>query len=297
MNFALNELHVTILNLLLVGVLAIFLGLSLEDVYKFHVAGEVMPATFVAARPLPLNTQISRRPRIFYNAITDRDIFDLAPAPAAVEHEDLQIHLIGTSLLTTGKPFAIIENQSGQESLYRKGDQIVGVGQLLEIEKDRAIILHDGHRVAVEIPRDQPAPVPIAPPPPRHRGLKQPMPLARAMPAPGGVHRIAPNRFLLARSTVDADLQNPAPLFTQIRAIPDMQDGAPRGFRLSEIEPGSVFQQIGLQDGDLLTNVSGQPVGDPMKALAMFQTLHGRSSVTLNVIRAGQPVQLYYSIR
>ncbi len=215
----------------------------------------------------------------------------------AVQHEDLQIHLLGTSLLTNGKPFAIIEDQSGRESLYRTGDQIVGVGQLLEIEKNRAIILHDGHRVAVEIPRDQPAPVPIAPPPPRHRGLKQPMPLVRAMPAPGGVHRIAPNRFLLARSTVDADLQNPAPLFTQIRAIPNLQDGAPRGFRLSEIEPGSVFQQIGLQDGDLLTSVSGQPVGDPMKAIAMFQTLHDRSSVTLNVIRAGQPVQLYYSIR
>lgn len=303
MNFALNELHVTILNLLLVGLLAIFLGLSLEDAYRFHVAGDVVPPASLTASAPVLHQRNFGRPRIFYNAITDRDIFNLAPArEAPVEREDLQIHLLGTSLLTSGRPFVIIEDQSGRQSLYRKGDEISGVGQLLEIEQNRAIVMHNGHRVAVEIPRENsepPAPLPVRRPGRFQRRLMKPSmplaPLARPMPDPG-VRRLAPNRYLLARSTVDADLQNPAPLFTQIRAIPSVQSGGPRGFRLSEIQPGSLFQQIGLQDGDLLTDVSGQPVGDPMKALAMLQTLRGRSSVTLQVIRNGSPVQLYYAI-
>jgi len=75
-----------------------------------------------------------------------------------------------------------------------------------------------------------------------------------------------------------------------------MQHGTANGFRLSEIEPGSVFDQIGLEDGDLLTNVSGQPVGDPLKAISMLQTLGDQSFVTLSVIRDGAPVQLTYTI-
>ncbi len=300
MNFALNELHVTILNLLLVGLLAIFLGLSLEDAYRFHVAGDVVPPASETASAPVLHAQSFRRPRIFYNAITDRDIFNLAPArEAPVENENLPIQLLGTSLLTSGRPFVIIQDQSGQQSLYRKGDEIPGVGQLLEIDQNRAIVLHNGHRVVVEIPHDNsepPLPLPMRRPGHFQRRLMRAPPIPLARPMAPGVRRLAPNRYVLARSTVDADLQNPAPLFTQIRAIPNVQDGSPHGFRLSEIQPGSVFQQIGLQDGDLLTDVSGQPVGDPMKAVAMLQTLRARSSVTLQVIRNGSPVQLYYSI-
>jgi len=300
MNFALNELHVTILNLLLVGVLAIFLGLSLEDAYRFHVAADVVPPAAQTAPTAPiLHPRSFRRPRVFYKAITDRDIFNLAPArEAPAERENLQIRLLGTSLLTSGKPFVIVEDQSGRQSLYRKGDDIPGVGQLLEIEQDRAVVMHNGHRVAVEIPRESsepPVPLMRRPGVFRRRLMKPSAPLALPIPAPG-IQRMAPNRYVLARSTVDADLQNPAPLFTQIRAIPNVQNGGPHGFRLSEIQPGSVFQQIGLMDGDLLTDVSGQPVGDPMKALVMLQTLRAQSSVTLQVIRNGSPVQLYYSI-
>ena len=234
MNFALNELHVTILNLLLVGLLAIFLGLSLEDAYRFHVAGDVVPPVSETAPAPVLHQRSFRRPRIFYNAITDRDIFNLAPArEALVEREDLQIHLLGTSLLTSGRPFVIVEDQSGRQSLYRKGDEIPGVGQLLEIEQNRAIVMHNGHRVAVEIPREnsEPAPpLPLLRPGRFQRRLMKPsVPLARSMPDPG-VRRLAPNRYLLARSTVDADLQNPAPLFTQIRAIPSLQSGGPGRF-------------------------------------------------------------------
>lgn len=301
MNFALNELHVTILNLLLVGLMAVFLGLSLEDAYGFHVAGDVVPPAPETATLLIHHSQSFRRPRVFYNAITDRDIFNLAPArEAPVERENLSIQLLGTSLLTSGRPFVIIQDQSGRQSLYRNGDEIPGVGRLLEIEPSRAIVLHDGHRVAVEIPRESSEPPPPVREPGFRRRLLKPEPedlsAARPMPLPG-VRRLASNRYVLARSTVDADLQNPTPLFTQIRAIPNLQNGAAKGFRLSEIQPGSVFQQIGLQDGDLLTDVSGQPVGDPIRALAMLQTLRARSSVTLQVIRNGLPLQLYYSIR
>jgi type II secretion system protein C len=299
MNFALNELHITILNLALVGLLAIFLALSIEDAYKFHVAGDVVPAASDRTSPVA-RPDFAKRPRVFYNAITDRDIFNLAPPPAAAATaENLNVHLLGTSFLTAGKPFVIIEDQSGQQNLYRKGDESPGVGPVLEIQRNRAIVLHNGHRVTLDIPPGLGLPPePDEPLYRRRRGLKQPRPLAMGGGAGlRGVRELGPHKYALARATVVSDLQNPAPLLTQIRAVPNMQHGSPNGFRLSEIEPGSVFDQIGLEDGDLLTSVSGQPVGDPIKAISMLQTLGDQSSVTINVIRDGAPVQINYTIR
>jgi general secretion pathway protein C len=112
-----------------------------------------------------------------------------------------------------------------------------------------------------------------------------------------GVREILPNRYVLDRSTVDNNLNNMASLFTQVRAIPNLgPDGQSHGFKLSEIQPDSIFQQIGLRDGDVLTGVGGQSVGDPAKAMQLLATLRNQNSISLTVMRDGQPVQLQYNI-
>lgn len=118
----------------------------------------------------------------------------------------------------------------------------------------------------------------------------------RAPVAPG-IHRMGQNQYRLDRKLVDSELNNMAPLFTQIRATPNMMNGQSSGFLLSEIQPNSVFQQIGLQDGDLLASVNGQSVGDPAKAMGLLQSLQTAPVITLGVIRNGAPVQLFYNIR
>jgi general secretion pathway protein C len=250
------------------------------------------------------------RPRGVYNTIVQRDVFNLTSAPvevAPVETEDLKITLLGTSHLTGGGgAFAIFEDQAGSQQLYRQGEAIPGVGKLVQVGKNRVIIDRNGHRVAVEIPKDdvgQPAddqgglPERL-----RRRGLRPPFirnPMIRpARPAAkaGGIRKVAPNQYAIDRATVDSNVQNMASLFSQIRAVPDLQNGASDGFRLSEIQPGSIFQQMGLQDGDVLTQVSGQPIGNPARAMQMLSTLQSRSNITLNVLRNGTPVQISYTI-
>jgi general secretion pathway protein C len=100
------------------------------------------------------------------------------------------------------------------------------------------------------------------------------------------------------RSTVNNNLSNMAALFTEIRAVPNLgADGASHGFKLSEIQPDSIFQQIGLRDGDILTGVGGESVGDPAKAIQLLNGLRSQSSISLTVMRGGQPVQFQYNIR
>jgi general secretion pathway protein C len=311
MTFNFSERYVLALNVLLAAlVIPYFAARSVSDMIKMHYAASVVPAAIDDTASRPDASLGGARPRGVYNAIVQRDVFNLAPAhveAAPVETEDLNVTLLGTSHLTGGgRAFAIFEDQAGSQQLYRLGEAIPGVGKLVQVGKNRVIIDHNGHRVAVEIPKDdlgQPAGDEEGSPNRlRRRGLRPPFirnPMIRPIrPAAkaGGIRKVAPNQYAIDRSTVDSNVQNMSQLFTQIRAVPDLQNGTSNGFRLSEIQPGSIFQQMGLEDGDVLTQVSGQPIGNPVRAMQMLSTLQSRSNITLNVLRNGAPVQINYTI-
>jgi general secretion pathway protein C len=297
MTLRLSERYVMALNLLLIAILAYFLALAVNDIILGRVASASahLPSLVGAAPSAPVV-----RPRAFYNAISQRDIFNLVPvteAPAEVA-TNLHIHLLGTSMLTLSQPFIIVEDDNNHEqSLYRMGDDIPDAGKLVGVYKDHAIVLHEGRRIKIEMPttgNGTPAELP------RPFGLPG-TPFRRFMrgrPFQSGVRQVDPNRYVLDRSTVNNNLNNLAALFTQVRAIPNLgPDGQSHGFKLSEIQPDSIFQQIGLRDGDVLTGVGGQSVGDPARAMQLLASLRNQSSISLTVMRGGQPVQLQYNIR
>ena len=300
MTLRFSERYVMALNLLLIAILAYFLALSVNDVILGRVAGGEsahLPSLLGAERSAPL-----ARPRAFYDAISRRDIFNLVPvteAPAVVA-TNLHIKLLGTSSLTLSQPFIIVEDDSTHEqSLYRMGDDIPDAGKLVGVYQDHAIILHQGRRTKLEMPADQNG-VPSELPGPfgLPGGAARRSPFMRGRSSQNGVREIEPNRYLLDRSTVNDNLNNMASLFTEVRAIPNLgPDGQSNGFKLSEIQPDSIFQQIGLRDGDVVTGVGGQSVGDPAKAMELLSTLRNQNSINLTVMRGGQPVQLQYNIR
>ncbi len=298
--FDLPERYLTWLNRL-IGVLIIptLLALCASDAIKLHYASTVLPAATESSH-VPRPRLAGLHPRQFYEVIVHRDIFNPTPIPesesAAAADEHLDVTLVGTSQVTLGKPDAIIEN-AGDQTVYRVGDMVPGAGQLLSVGRDRVVILHDGRRVALELPKSGLTPGPPLTPRPGQlrRYPRGPQSLAKA-PA-HGVHRIGPNRYVLDRATVDSNLKNMAPLFTEIRATPQIQNGVANGFLLTEIQPNSIFQQLGLQDGDVLQTVNGQSVGDPAKAFTLLQSLQDQGVITLNVMRNGTPQQVSYRIR
>ncbi|MGH7934166.1 MAG: type II secretion system protein GspC [Candidatus Binataceae bacterium] len=302
MGFSLPERYAWALNLVLIALIAWFAALAVSDVFALRLAGGVVPPEVVpdgSARSAVGAHQVA-----FYDQIAKRDIFNLAPAPqsepAPAEDEPLSITLLGTSHLSLARPYAIVGDATGNQTLYRLGDTIPDAGKLVEVGPDRAIIMHNGHRVAIEIPHgDQGEGGSIRSfPGTRGRRSRNSGIHGGSTSHPiSGVHRLDGNRYVIDRSTVNNSMQNMAKLFTQIRAVPNFENGASDGFRLSEIQPGSVFAEIGLRDGDVLTAVSGQPVRDPAKAMELLGSLRDQRTITLNVMRNGAPVQLQYSIR
>lgn len=301
MTLRFSERYLTWVNLLLVGVLAYFLALSVNGIIRGRLSnsGLQLPAAgavkLVTARNFP---------RAYYDPIAKRDIFNLepqhqAPVKPAKVATNLHVKLLGTSHLTLSRPFIILQNENtDKQSLYRLGDEIPGVGKLIGVYKSEAIVLRDGQRIKIQMPAQPDIQASNdARMTGQQRGLLGLRRFGLHLPGPGGVRRMGPDQYSVKRSTLNSNLKNMASLFTQIRAIPNMgPDGRSDGFKLSQIQPGSIFQQVGLRDGDVLTSVEGKSVGNPMRAMQLLNTLRDRSSINLTVTRNGQPVHLHYDI-
>jgi type II secretory pathway component PulC len=155
MELQFTERHIMALNALLVAVLIYFAALAVNDVVGLGRSSDNAPVLQTHGKVG--HQAFADRSRAAYQAIVDRDIFNLEPPPAApapVVVEDLHLTLIGVTQTTKGKPWAIIANQQGEQSVYQVGETIPDSGELIKVEKDRAIIEHDGKDVALELPTD-----------------------------------------------------------------------------------------------------------------------------------------------
>ena len=102
---------------------------------------------------------------------------------------------------------------------------------------------------------------------------------------------------MIDKAEVNSALDNMNQLFTQIRAVPHFQGGESTGFRLFAIRQNSIFDRIGLRNGDIIHSVNGNDISDPAKAMAMFQQLRNQSQYTVNITRNKEQKTLSYNMR
>jgi general secretion pathway protein C len=301
MDLRLTDRHIMALNFLLIAVLAYFAAGAVNDVIAMRMA-PVTTAVPRGARRRHLDDGAVTRPRGAYQEIVNRDIFNLAPPPQiaapVVERIDLQLDLIGVSTASAGKqPYAIIANRTGEQGVFKLGQQVGDAGKLVEVDKDRVLIDHNGKRIAVVLPAsDLPGGVEAAvpdEPPQEDASADDP----DAEPYEPNVEDLGDNRYRIPRDTLDHSMGNLSQILTQIRAIPNIQNGKTNGFALSEIEPGSVFDEMGLEEGDVLRSVNGQQMNDPALAMQMMSSLRNANQITIQVLREGHPTTLTYQVQ
>lgn len=321
MQLRFSQIHVTILNFVLIAALAIVSAMCVRDIIARSVSNDADTPVSTSAHRM----SIGERTRAYYDQIVKRDIFNERPqesGPVVVPEADLNIKLIGTSILSRSKPYAIIEDPAGNESLYQLGEDIPDAGKLVGVEHSRAIIDRGGgHRVAIELPSSD---IPEAPPSelgagairgPGLRGLSAAMRnrlrgLRHNLPNHDNddsdddnssskieLKKVGPGKFEVSRAEVQQTMENPAQFFSQMRAMPHFVNGKTDGFSISQVAPGSVFDQLGLQNGDLLTSIDGQPVTNPMQAMGLIQAVKTASAIDLTVNRGGAPTSVHLDLR
>ena len=217
--------------------------------------------------------------------------------------------LLGTIVGDKTKTAMLKIISSGETGFFDEGEVIDGQAKLEKVERNLVIISRNGVKEMLYLfeEKDAKTGAPIAsipqqyisPPPPSYSyPSNQPSPIIQ----PGGptavqVRRIGENSFEVRKDNFSQAINNIGSLLTQARAIPYIIDGKIEGFRLISITPGSLYDSIGIRNGDIIKNINGVPISSPETALRVFSDLKNESQFRVEVVREGRNLTLSYILR
>jgi general secretion pathway protein C len=216
-----------------------------------------------------------------YSSILERGLFGESKgpssAPAAAAYTDYT--LIGT---VEGESFAgaVLADTANLQAFYRLGQKLPDGSQIVKVKHDRVFLKRpDGSTVEIVIVDDTKI-----------------VNVAKAVPG-SGVRKIGEGKFMVDQREVASSTENLSKILTQARALPYIEAGKTVGFRISEIVPGSIYDKIGLQNGDVVQRVNSQDVNEPGKFFQLYQGLKDEKSISIDLLRNGQRQSLNYDIR
>ena len=99
----------------------------------------------------------------------------------------------------------------------------------------------------------------------------------------------------LSRAFVDKNLQDLPKILRDAKAVPYIKpnaDGKVEGFKLVAVKPGSLYEKVGLQNGDIIVGSNGQAIDSPKQAMELYQSLKKQDSIEIQVIREGEKKNL-----
>jgi general secretion pathway protein C len=191
---------------------------------------------------------------------------------APVDAPDTQLRLILRGALASDNKLdarAIIADSGGKEEQYAIGDSVPGNAELSEVYPDRVILKRSGRFETLRLPTDTPT---------GGTGFSrsQPVPVSVSTPA---------ERLRQVR----AQLQNsPRSLYGMLRATPKLDaDGNTVGYVVAPGNDPQLFSDVGLQNGDVVTEVNNMSLSDPANGSKALQSLQNGETVTVKVLRNG----------
>lgn len=220
-----------------------------------------------------------RRELSDYSSILERGLFGDGKGPAASGPvvETTSYRLIGT---IEGEQFsgAVLEDTSGQ-AFYRIHQKLPDGAAIVNVLHDKVSIKRaDGSTYELQVQDDT---------------------KIVTMPKAGveGVKKISDGKYMLDQKEVLANTENMNQILTQARAVPLVEQGKTTGFKISEIVPGSIYEKIGLVNGDVIQRVNSQDVDDPAKFFQLYEGLKTERNISIDLLRGGQRQTLNYEIR
>jgi type II secretion system protein C len=242
-------------------------------------------------------------------AILDRNLFHstlVSPGeevtPDDLAATKLPLKLLGTAAGGSARfSWAAVEDlEKRQHLVVRIGDRLQGKAEVTRIER-RRIVLRNGGRLE-ELALDEETQGVASTRSARGRSYPRQAARPAATESPGGnspverVQRLAENRFGVSGDDVRSLANNPAALFSQARILPKYEEGQMVGVQLNAIQTGSLFEQIGIQNGDTITEFNGINITSQQDSAAVLRQLTEANEFNVTVRGAdGQPRQMSFT--
>ena len=190
------------------------------------------------------------------------------------ESKPLNLTLIGIFYNKGGGSSAIIEDKKKKtQDVFREGDAVFEVASVSKIHSSKVELDYQG-KIEVLVIEDLPSESSASSSPPTDS-----------------------EEIVVQETELNEALENLPLLLTQARAVPFYKDGQAVGFRLFAIKSGSMYEKIGLKNGDILKNINGNSLGDVSQAMKLFEQLREERNLTLELERSRKPKTFNYRIR
>lgn len=193
------------------------------------------------------------------------------------------LSLIGTIAGQKDISFAIFLDKTGQQSIYKTGAQVLNIGKLRKVEKDR-VILNANSRDIV-IPFSDLTEI---------REIKA---SAGTSLSSGIGRKTGESAYIIDQQKIQQAIEKPDQIMTDARFIPNMVEGRQQGFVLREVKPGGIYSNLGLQNGDILLRINEFTISNPENALQALTALRGIDRAQLDILRNNGRLTLTYQIR
>lgn len=274
--------YYTIINILLITAAVYF---SVKAFYKLGSVQLDQAPLFQADFKESSSSKVeSLRPLADYDPISERNLFNTKSGaerpPETVVIENLQptslkLKLLGTVTGDNDKAFAVIQSsQQKQEQLYRIGDTIENA-TLKMILREKVILRVNGKDEILEIDEAQTE---------KTRRLSSKSATTDS------------DNITVKRSTVESASKNVNKLMQQARVRPHFTNGKADGLSLTGIRPNSIFHDMGLKSGDIITSVNGKTIESVEDVLTFYKSLQTSESVNLKLKRRGRLKTIDYNI-
>jgi len=289
----------TLINVLLIAGVVYF---GLQTYRRVTKPLQLVPVENI---PVPLSVQEvkKRSSSVNSSAIIQRNLFntetDNGPIPEKVDvgklkPTKLNLKLWGTVTGSTMDPYAVIEEKGKKrQNLYRVGD-VVQSANVKVILREKVVLNVDGKDEVLEIEKvtgrvSAQRPFAVAP-----QGI-------RGQPTSGKSPKVVPKsgvrNVTLDRGQLGAALENVNDLLTQVRIRPHFKNGKIDGLSVTGIKPNAIFRKMGLRNGDVITDINGESIGNVNDAIEMFQQLGDTDGVQIRIKRRGREQTFKYTVK
>jgi general secretion pathway protein C len=218
-----------------------------------------------------------------YSIITERNLFLSTMKEAGGNEAEGSIFdsdqkaanfdLRGTVACNSSFGYIFIEERdSKKQKLYRLGDMI-GSSKLIKITRNTATLRSGGGDITLKVKAT------IA---------------GQLLPdSPDGSS--TSRNLTLSKATVNENLNNLNTLMNKAVIRPYVSKGVQDGYIISNIAPGSLYEKMGLQNGDVIIDVNNKKIKGADSLLQTVNLMQSGNSIVLNIKRKGKEETINYT--
>jgi general secretion pathway protein C len=219
-----------------------------------------------------------------YGIVTERNLFlstlkavrDKESDVGAFDSEEkaTDFDLKGTIACNSSFGYIFIEERGGtKQKLYRLGDMI-GSSKLVKITRNTATLRSGGRDITIKVKATIDG---------------------QLLPDSSDKGASSSKRMTLSKKTVSDNLAKLDDIMKQAVVRPFMNKGVQDGFIISNIVPGSLYEKMGLREGDIIITVNNKKIQSASSLLQIANLMQSGNSVSLIIKRNDRSETINYT--